>query len=122
MTRPPTRLSIRRIYEARTDADGLRILVDRLWPRGLRKEAAHLDHWCKDVAPSPGLRTWFDHRADRFAEFRKKYEIELAASDAAKELLALVTGRTATLLYGARDPDVNHAIVLRAFLERRLSR
>ena len=70
-------LRIKRVYERPSPEDGVRILVDRLWPRGLRKDAAALDHWCKDIAPSPNLRKWFDHREDRFDEFKKRYRLEL---------------------------------------------
>ena len=91
------------------------MLVDRLWPRGVSREAAHLDLWLKDVAPSPELRVWFDHRADRFAAFRERYLAELDGNPAVQELRG---HSDLTLLYAARDPDVNHAVVLREFLSR----
>ena len=89
--------------------------MDRLWPRGVSREAAHLDLWLKDVAPSPELRVWFDHRADRFAAFRERYLAELDGNPAVQELRG---HSDLTLLYAARDPDVNHAVVLREFLSR----
>lgn len=75
-----TSISIKRIYEKPVPADGMRILVDRLWPRGVSKDAAALDLWCKEIAPSPELRAWFDHRENRFAEFKKRYLLELRSN------------------------------------------
>lgn len=108
---------LKRVYEDPASTDGYRILVDRLWPRGVSRERAALDRWLKDVAPSPELRTWFGHRADRFSEFAERYVAELDASPALDELRRLVAERPAvTLLYGARDPEINHAVVLRDVL------
>jgi uncharacterized protein YeaO (DUF488 family) len=91
------------------------VLIDRLWPRGVSKAKAHLDLWLKEVAPTPELRTWFDHRGDRFAEFRERYLAELETNRAVDEL----TGHgDVTLLYAARDREINGAIVLREFLSR----
>jgi uncharacterized protein YeaO (DUF488 family) len=109
---------VKRIYEPAERSDGIRILVDRLWPRGVSRQKAQLDHWMKDIAPTPKLRTWFNHRPDRFVEFRKRYKQELAANPALAELRKLGARRRVTLLYGARDPEVNHAIVLQATLKR----
>jgi uncharacterized protein YeaO (DUF488 family) len=92
-------------------------LVDRLWPRGLSKEAAALDHWCKDIAPSPELRTWFDHREDRFDEFKKRYRLELKANPALAEFRKLAKPGKATLLYAAHDEKVNHAVVLAEYIQ-----
>ena len=110
-------IRLKRAYAPPARGDGVRILVDRLWPRGVKKEALELDLWCKDVAPSPTLRKWFDHRADRFDEFAQRYRSELDANPAAVAELdeALGKGR-ATLVYGARDPAINHAVVLRDWL------
>jgi len=109
---------IKRVYEAPEREDGFRVLVDRLWPRGLRKERAELDLWCKDVAPSPGLRTWWDHDPARAEEFAARYRAELDAGPALAELLAAAEAHpVTTLLYAARDPEVNHARVLRDVLE-----
>ncbi|MDB5611012.1 MAG: hypothetical protein JWP25_7912 [Bradyrhizobium sp.] len=107
---------IKRVYEQPSPGDGVRILVDRLWPRGVRKEAAALDFWNKDVAPTPGLRTWFDHRPDRFAEFKKRYIDELKSNPAVSEVLGQIGRKKSTLLYAARDPAINHAVVLAEFL------
>jgi uncharacterized protein YeaO (DUF488 family) len=105
-------LRIKRVYERPSPQDGVRILVDRLWPRGLRKDAAALDHWCKDIAPSPELRKWFDHREDRFDEFRDRYRLELKANPSLAEFRKLTRSGKVTLLYAAHDEKVNHAVVL----------
>ncbi len=110
-------ISIKRIYDAPAATDGVRILVDRLWPRGVRKESAALDYWVKDIAPTPGLRTWFDHRPDRFAEFTDRYLDELRSNPAVTETLDNLGRKNATLLYAARDPEVNHAVVLARYLQ-----
>lgn len=110
-------VTTKRIYERPAGTEGRRILVDRLWPRGISKAKAKLDGWAKDVAPSPALRKWFDHRPDRFAEFRKRYRTELKGNPALEKLRAL-TGKV-TLLYGAHDPEVNHAVVLAQVLKPR---
>lgn len=111
------RLTVKRVYEAPDEADGVRVLVDRLWPRGLSKAHAAIDLWAKDVAPSPDLRKWFNHQAERFDQFSQAYREELEASPAPAVLLAELHGRHATLLYGARDPAINHAVVLLAWLK-----
>ncbi|MCL2438382.1 MAG: DUF488 family protein [Coriobacteriia bacterium] len=112
---------IKRIYESAEPSDGKRLLVDRLWPRGVSKERAALDGWLKDIAPSPELRIWFDHQEDRFVEFRQRYLMELN-HDEDKQVeitraLALGKEGMVTLLYGARSPEINHAIVLKEFLD-----
>ncbi|MEN5074819.1 DUF488 family protein [Isoptericola cucumis] len=105
---------IKRVYEAPSDDDGLRVLVDRLWPRGLSKADAHVDRWIKEVAPSSDLRTWFGHDPARFDEFARRYREELRESAELAELAALADdGRQVTLLYGARDEQHNQAVVLR---------
>jgi uncharacterized protein YeaO (DUF488 family) len=109
-------LQIKRVYEQPSPEDGARILVDRLWPRGLRKDAAALDHWCKDIAPSAELRKWFDHREDRFDEFRKRYRLELKANPALAEFRTLTRSGKVTLLYAAHDEKVNHAVVLAEYI------
>ncbi len=113
-------IHLKRAYEPPARGDGARILVDRLWPRGVKKEALALDLWLKDIAPSPALRKWFDHRAERFGEFKLRYRKELAANPAAvAELEAyLGKGRT-TLIYATRDPEMNSAAVLRDWLQER---
>jgi uncharacterized protein YeaO (DUF488 family) len=111
-------IKIKRIYEQAAPSDGRRILVDRLWPRGLRKESAAIDLWCKEVAPTPELRKWFDHREDRFTEFKTRYLHELKANPVVPELLQSIGSRNSTLLYAARDPAINHAVVLASFLTK----
>jgi uncharacterized protein YeaO (DUF488 family) len=111
-------ISIKRAYEDAAEEDGFRILVDRLWPRGRTKDQMALAQWSKDWAPSPALRTWFDHRADRFAEFTRRYAAEMAANPVIQEALKSLPKKHITLVYGARDPEVNHAIVLAGYLKR----
>jgi len=109
----PPDIIIKRIYEPCLPEDGYRVLVDRIWPRGLSKQDARLDEWNRDIAPSTELRKWFDHRAERFAEFSKRYESELQAS--VKDLLRLkeVTHQQRLcLLYSARNELFNQAVVL----------
>jgi len=109
---------IKRVYEPPTKSDGRRILVDRLWPRGMRKADAELDDWWKELAPSPALRTWFGHDPERFAEFKRRYRAELKANPKLNAAAnALGAGRV-TLLYAAKDPQINHAVVLAEALRR----
>lgn len=112
-----TAFHIKRIYEEPAQDDGYRALVDRLWPRGVSKERAALDEWNKDIAPSTELRTWFGHDPAKFTEFRARYEDELAQNAAVGEFVARVKDRSVVaLLYGAKDPQVNHALVLAEYL------
>ena len=112
-----TEIRIKRIYDEPSADDGFRVLVDRLWPRGVARATAALDRWDKDVAPSSELRTWFNHRPDRFTQFAERYCAELAGSGAVVALLAAAGDRDRiTVLYAARDPEVNHARVLRDYL------
>jgi uncharacterized protein YeaO (DUF488 family) len=108
---------IKRVYEPAEPSDGIRVLVDRLWPRGVTKSRAHLDHWMKEIAPSPQLRLWFGHRPERFAEFKKRYRSEIKGNPAVAELRQLGKGARVTLLYGARDPEMNQAAVLQTILK-----
>jgi uncharacterized protein YeaO (DUF488 family) len=110
---------IKRIYEPATSVDGVRVLVDRLWPRGISKSQARLTLWLKEVAPSPRLRTWFAHEPAHFEEFSRRYRRELVGNEAVAELRRLGRGRPVTLLYGARDPKINHAAVLISLLRAR---
>jgi uncharacterized protein YeaO (DUF488 family) len=110
---------IKRIYESAVPSDGTRVLVDRLWPRGVKKTDAHLDYWMKDVAPSTDLRRWVGHKQEKFGDFRRRYEAELADNRAIGELRKLGRGHTVTLLYAAHDPEINHARVLWSLLRRR---
>jgi uncharacterized protein YeaO (DUF488 family) len=110
----------KRTYDARERADGQRILVERLWPRGLTKETLAADAWMKEVAPSTELRKWFAHREDRWKEFERRYRKELTANTAAWEpILAASRRGTVTLLYSAHDTLHNGALVLRDFLVER---
>jgi uncharacterized protein YeaO (DUF488 family) len=112
-----TTVRVKRVYEPPAKTDGLRILVDRLWPRGLSREAAALDDWLPDVAPSAALRTWFGHDPARWTAFQQRYRRELDANPAAvRALAARIRGRRATLLFGARDVERNQAVVVRAYL------
>lgn len=104
-------ISIKRAYEAPDPTDGLRVLVDRLWPRGLSKADAAIDLWLRDVAPSTELRQWFGHRTDRWEAFRSRYSAELQANPSFGELRALSVRRL-TLVYAAKDVTHNHARVL----------
>lgn len=111
---------IKRIYDEPTASDGYRVLVDRLWPRGVSKERAKLDEWLKDIAPSPELRTWFGHKPERFKEFKTRYESELAANPALEQLKAIIRDHeSVTLLYAAHDPAINHVQVLAAYLKNK---
>ncbi|HSW81303.1 MAG TPA: DUF488 domain-containing protein [Candidatus Saccharimonas sp.] len=110
-------IQIKRIYEPAQKTDGYRVLVDRLWPRGVSRQKAALDEWLKEIAPSTELREWFDHKPERFAEFKKRYQAELADNPALQRLRGLAAKHgTLTLLYAARDPDNNHAKVLVGYL------
>jgi uncharacterized protein YeaO (DUF488 family) len=107
---------IKRVYEPPSSTDGYRVLVDRLWPRGISREKAALDEWAKEVAPTTELREWFDHRPERFAEFRRQYKQQLTGNSAWKALRIQLKRRRVTLLYGAKNPKINHAVVLMALL------
>lgn len=112
-------IRIKRSYEARSPDDGKRFLVDRLWPRGMKKQALAADAWLKDIAPSPELRRWFDHRTERWAEFQKRYAAELDGKpETWRPILEAAREGDVTLLYSARDVEHNGAIVLRDYLAR----
>jgi len=112
-------IQLKRVYEEPSRTDGLRILVDRLWPRGLSKERAAVDLWLKDVAPSTELRKWFGHDPARWKEFQTRYRKELRENqDAVKLLKEKCKADTVTLLYGARDEQHNEALVLKNILVR----
>jgi len=116
---PAKRLRLKRVYEPAAADDGVRVLVDRLWPRGLTKKKAAVDHWMKDVAPSPELRKWFGHDPDRWVEFKRRYKGELRQhKDLLADMRKLNKERTVTLLFGARDEEHNDAVVLREVLAR----
>lgn len=108
---------VKRVYETPGPADGYRVLVDRLWPRGMSHERATVDRWLKEVAPSARLRTWWGHDPLRLADFAARYRAELAVNPAVGELRALTAAHpVVTLVSAVRDPRVNHAVVLRDYL------
>ena len=115
-------LSIKRVYEAPSPDDGCRLLAERLWPRGLRKESARLDGWMREAAPSTPLRQWFSHQVPRWEEFQRRYRLELEANREAWQpiLDAAAKGRV-TLLFSSRDTEHNNVVALRAFLLERLA-
>ena len=117
----PIDVRLKRVYEPAERADGVRVLVDRLWPRGISRERARLDRWERELAPSTALRTWFGHDPDRFGEFRRRYLEELRAHRLRiVELRQLARSGTLTLVYAARDPEHNDAVVLAEVLRRGL--
>jgi uncharacterized protein YeaO (DUF488 family) len=117
---PAGHVKLKRAYEAPAAEDGTRILVDRLWPRGMSKTEAAIDRWEKEIAPSNELRRWFGHDPDRWSEFRRRYTQELQPHAALlDEIRALVRKSTVTLVYGARDEMHNNAVVLREVLLQR---
>jgi uncharacterized protein YeaO (DUF488 family) len=115
-------LMIKRIYEPSSDTDGFRVLVDRLWPRGLSKAKAAVDLWLRDIAPSTALRTWFNHDPARWTEFRRRYAAELDRVPAiVDQLLDQVRQGRVTLLYGAQQETCNNAVALSEYMRRKLS-
>ena len=115
-----TEIKLKRAYQAPEPGDGTRILIDRLWPRGVKKSSAAIDHWLKDIAPSTTLRQWFAHRPERWPEFRRRYRAELRHHP---ELLEQIRDATregpVTLIYAARDEEHNDAVVLRDLLRKK---
>lgn len=112
------RIRLKRAYEKPAKSDGKRILVERLWPRGLTKEAAALDDWFREVAPSPELRKWYGHDPEKWPEFQKRYRAELKANkEEVDRLRALCEKGTVTFVYAARDEERNSAAVLKRYLE-----
>jgi uncharacterized protein YeaO (DUF488 family) len=112
---------IKRAYDPPSPEDGVRVLIDRLWPRGLKRDAAKLDLWLKEVAPSEALRRWFGHDPERWPEFKKRYRAELAKNKAAVKILREQAAgpKPLTLIYAAKDTLHNDAVVLKALLDRR---
>jgi uncharacterized protein YeaO (DUF488 family) len=110
-------IRVARVYDAPTPEDGFRVLVDRLWPRGIRKDRAAIDLWVRDIAPSAALRRWFDHDPSRWPEFCRRYARELEGKD---DVLGFLRSKrrdgNVTLLFGARDREFNNAVALRSFL------
>ncbi|MGZ5010048.1 MAG: DUF488 domain-containing protein [Methylobacter sp.] len=112
------KLQLKRVYESPTDSDGMRILVDRLWPRGLAKAEAKIDFWAKEVAPSSELRRWYQHEPEKWPEFQRKYLAELQSnSSPVQELIAKIGNGRATLLFGSKETRLNNAAVLKEYLE-----
>jgi len=113
------KIQVRRVYDPPAPGDGTRVLVDRLWPRGLTKTKAAVDEWCKEVAPSTELRQWYSHDSSRFKEFARRYQVELTQperSDALTHLRELMKDRTLTLLTATKQPDISEAEVLARML------
>lgn len=117
------KIVIKRVYEPAAASDGIRVLVDRLWPRGLRKEAVPLNLWLKDIAPSTELRKWYGHEPERWPQFKSKYEAELTAhTEAIADLVRLARKTTVTLLYAARDGERSNAEVLRQMIAKQAAK
>lgn len=113
-------IKIKRVYDAAARSDGRRFLVERLWPRGVKKDELKLDGWLKDAAPSTGLRKWFDHDPAKWKEFQRRYEAELKADPEAWQPILEAAGKSAvTLLFSSRDPEYNNVVALRSFLAKR---
>ena len=111
---------LKRAYDAPSDDDGRRILVDRLWPRGLKRETARIDEWCQDIAPSHDLRKWFGHDLEKWAEFQRRYRAELDLEPAArtlKQIAEIASAEKVTLLFAAKDEHQNNAVVLKRVME-----
>ncbi len=116
-------IRLKRIYEPASPQDGVRILVERLWPRGLSKDKAQIDRWLKDAAPSTDLRKWFGHDPAKWETFKARYWNELEQRpEVVRELMDLARSRTVTFVYAAADEQRNSAVALKAFLERRMKR
>ena len=114
-------IRVKRIYDPFDEADGYRILVDRLWPRGIKKEAARIDVWMREISPSDALRKEFRHEPDTWDEFRRRYFQELDGKrEAVEEMERIARQRTVTLLYSARNTEMNNAIALKEYLDRRM--
>ncbi len=119
----PKRILLKRAYDAASPEDGQRFLVERLWPRGVKKSRLKLDGWLKDVAPSTALRRWFDHDPEKWTRFRERYFAELRANPPALgELVAAARDGRVTLVFSSRDTEHNNAVALRQLLARRLAR
>lgn len=109
------KVQIKRAYDAAAPEDGYRVFVDRLWPRGVSKADLKFDDWCKDLAPSPALRTWFGHKVEHWEQFRASYESELRTPEQVARMRTLIAGASSpliTLVYAAKDTEHNHALVL----------
>lgn len=111
-------INIKRVYDDKSNDDGYRVFIDRLWPRGVKKEDAHFDEWLKDLAPTTELRKWFDHDPERFDEFLKRYKKELENNkDELDKLRNKAKSQKITLLFAAKDREMNNAVVVKEVLE-----
>lgn len=116
-----TELCVKRVYERYDVADGTSILVDRLWPRGVRKHSPNVEIWMKDIAPTDELRRWYSHNPMRWAEFKKRYTAELRSNPALEDIIEFIKStQKVTLMYASSDTKRNNAVVLRDFIARRL--
>ncbi len=113
---PPMKIAIKRVYETASSDDGVRILVDRLWPRGLSKDRAKIDLWLRDVAPSTELRRWFHHEPEKWDELRRRYFAELTDNAAARSVLGEASRSKETLLFATKNEERNNAVALREYL------
>jgi len=115
-------VTIKRVYEEPSESDGTRILVDRLWPRGLTKEKAKVDVWLKDIAPSTELRKWFNHEPSKWPGFKKRYQEEISSNIEVLNILKkhLASGK-ATIVYGAKDEEHNDAVVIKQYIDKNIS-
>jgi uncharacterized protein YeaO (DUF488 family) len=112
-------LKIKRVYEPISADDGKRILVDRLWPRGIKKEKAHIDEWLKEISPSNELRQWYSHDPAKWAEFKKRYKQEIAGQvELLKKIKAEARKQTVTLLFSSKELELNNAVALKEMLEQ----
>ena len=112
-------IQVKRVYDPPAKADGYRVLVDRLWPRGLTKQEARIDQWLKEIAPSTSLRKWFKHDPDKWKEFKKRYAAELDDQrEHVKQLVRAARKQTVTLLFGAKDTEHNNAVALKEYLTK----
>lgn len=111
-------IKIKRVYDEYSPNDGARILIDRLWPRGVKKEDAHIDEWMKDIAVSDSLRKWFNHDPEKWREFKKKFSAELSKNKNLCEELVNKGRTNITLIYSAKDEEHNNAVVLKDYLEK----
>lgn len=115
-------ISVKRAYDAAAPGDGKRYLVERLWPRGIRKESLRIEGWLKDVAPSTELRQWFSHDAAKWTEFRRRYFRELDEHPQAWESIMDAARKKVTLIYSAHDTEHNNAVALRDYLKKKIER
>ena len=113
-------IRLKRVYEPTDKSDGVRLLVERLWPRGISKQSAHVDLWLKDIAPSAALRTWYGHEVNKWPEFKRRYRAELQSNPAVGELRQLLRDKkSVTFVYAAKDEEHNSARVLKSFMEKK---